>query len=43
MVYIDTLRERMSKVRHGDQALKEFKAKEKAKEKEDKRLELFMK
>ena len=44
MVYIDTLRERMSKVRHGDQALKEFKAKEKkAKVKEDKRLELFMK
>ena len=40
MVYIDTLRDRMSKVRHGDEALKEFKAKEKAK---DKRLELFMK
>ena len=43
MVYIDTLRERMSKVRHGDQALKEFKAREKKKVKEDKRLELFMK
>jgi len=40
MVYIDTLRQRMSKVRHSDAALKEFKTREK---KEAKRLELFMK
>ena len=39
MAYVDTLRERISKVRDHDKALKEFKKEEKAKLK---KLELFM-
>ena len=42
MAYVDTLRQRISTVRQKDTAIKEFAKKEKQKEKDAKKLELFM-
>ena len=42
MAYVDTLRQRISTVRQKDTAIKEFAKKEKQKEKNAKKLELFM-
>jgi len=42
MAYVDTLRQRISTIRHKDTAIKEFAKQEKQKEKNAKKLELFM-
>ena len=42
MAYVDTLRQRISTVRQKDTAIKEFAKKEKQKEKDAEKLELFM-
>ena len=42
MAYVDTLRQRISTVRQKDTVLKEFAKEEKKKEKDAKKLELFM-
>ena len=43
MAYVDTLRQRIGEVRKKDTAIKDFAKKEKAKEKEKAKLELFYK
>jgi len=42
MAYVDTLRQRISTVRQKDTAIKEFAKKEKQKQKDAEKLELFM-